>query len=159
MPGRLEAAKVIDANRVEVIQPCLEPINPPTIARLSERLPVIDRVSPELALGAEIIRRNAGDDPRLRLLVQQEQLGIGPHVRRIRGNKDGKITQQPHPALIRVILEGLPVPQQDELAKAELAASRRPTLASLGREQPVHARPGRLATPERALPRIWLAEP
>ena len=159
VPGRLEAAKVIDANRVEVIQPRLEPIDPPAIARLSERLPVIDRVPPQLALGAEIIRRNAGDDPGLRLVVQEEQLRIGPYVRRIRGNKDGKITQQPHSALIRIILEELPVPQHDELAKAELLHGIGQLSPRLGKGSPFPQRQAGRPLLKWHSPGIWLAVP
>src|SRR5580765_7344958 len=98
MPSRLESTKMIDANSVQVIQSRCHAVNPPAIARLLMRLPIVKGITPKLALGAEIIRRHASHESRIQLVVNQEQLRVGPHVRRIRRYKNGQVAQDPHPS-------------------------------------------------------------
>src|SRR5262245_55077971 len=80
VPGRREGAEVIEPNRVHVGQQGAQPIDAPAKTGPTKRLPVIDGVAPELPLGAEIVWRHAGHKTRLVLLVQQEQLRVGPDV-------------------------------------------------------------------------------
>src|SRR5262249_1262791 len=50
MPGRLEAAEVINADRVEKLQSQPQAVEPPTIARPPMLVPIIGRVAPQLAI-------------------------------------------------------------------------------------------------------------
>src|SRR6056297_3631598 len=65
-PGRyrpvgLEAAEVVDAHHVGEGGCRPQTLHPPAVARSSVLLPVIERVAPQLAVGAEVIGRDAGD--------------------------------------------------------------------------------------------------
>ena len=62
VPGGGEAAEVVEPDDVHLRQHGAQAGDPPAIARPAERLPVVERVAPELALGAEVVGRHAGDD-------------------------------------------------------------------------------------------------
>src|SRR5262249_29663281 len=55
-------------------------IDAPAIASLSQRLPVVDGVAPELSVGAEVIGRYTSYELWLVLLVQQKYLWFSPDV-------------------------------------------------------------------------------
>ena len=72
MPRRCERAKMIQTNHINVRKQSAQTIDAPTIASLPQRVPVVDRVTPELTLSTEIIRGHASQEARLSLVVQQE---------------------------------------------------------------------------------------
>src|SRR5207253_8378568 len=57
LPGSLEATKMVDANEVDQLQKVAEPVDPPSVPIVSHRAPVVERVTPQLACGAEIVWR------------------------------------------------------------------------------------------------------
>src|SRR5829696_1638095 len=68
--GRGGGAKMVDAQQVDLPEGGANAISPPGIAGLGIALPVVDRISPELALGSEGVRRNAGDHGRSPMAIQ-----------------------------------------------------------------------------------------
>src|SRR5258706_4945069 len=76
LPIRFETAEVIQPYQVEQFERCADAINPPPVTRHRRHIPPIERVSPKLTGGAEIVRRNACNGAGLALLIQTEQLGM-----------------------------------------------------------------------------------
>ena len=58
-------------------------------------LPAIERVPPELAGLAEIVRRHAGHEPRLALLVQVIQFGMSPDIGTVLRHEDRHVADEP----------------------------------------------------------------
>ena len=83
-------------------------------------LPVVYGVAPELSVGAEVVRRHAGYETRVVLVIEQEQVGVGPNVARIRRNEKGQVTNQAHALGMRVFFESFALPKQQILSKADL---------------------------------------
>ena len=96
-----KAAEMIEANHVHVSQQSAQPVDAPAIAGPAKRLPVVNRIAPELSLRAEIIGRHSGDEARPVLLVQQKQFRVGPHVARIGRNEKWQVADQAHALWLR----------------------------------------------------------
>src|ERR1700760_2007945 len=94
LPVSLEAAKVIEANHVEKRKRRAKAVDPPLVARGGEHIPAIDRIPPELARGAEIIRGNSRDDGGRAIGVEVEKLGVRPYVGAIVGDVDGNVSHE-----------------------------------------------------------------
>ena len=71
-PGRGEGAEMVDAEQIDLPQRGPHAIDPPGVAGLGATLPVIDGISPELALRGEGIGRDAGDDGGTSLSIEPE---------------------------------------------------------------------------------------
>src|SRR5262245_7048917 len=110
---------MVQANHIHVSEQGAQAVDTPTITGPSKRLPVINRVAPELSLGAEVVRRHAGGKARPALLVQQEQLRVGPHVARVGRDEEGEVTDQAHALGMGMLLETFPLTDQQELCKAD----------------------------------------
>ena len=82
VPRGGEGPKMIDPHRVDLRNHRPNPIDPPAIAFARKRLPVVQRIAPELAVGAKVIGRNAGNERRPALGVKQEQSRDSPRLRR-----------------------------------------------------------------------------
>ena len=95
-------------------------VDAPAVAGTTKRVPVIDRVTPELPWAAEIVRRDTGDKPRSVLFVQQEQLRVGPHVARIGRDKKRQVADQAHTLGAGIFLQALPLTEQQELREPNL---------------------------------------
>src|SRR5215469_2831047 len=64
VPGGRECTEMIQANHVYVSQQGAHAVDPPTIAGPTKGVPVIDRITPELPLGAESVWWHTCDDKR-----------------------------------------------------------------------------------------------
>src|SRR5262245_5219734 len=71
VPGGRERTEMIQANHIHVSQQGSHAVYPPTIAGPTKGVPIIDRIAPQLPLGAERVRRHTRDDKRPTLFVQQ----------------------------------------------------------------------------------------
>src|SRR6476660_7397387 len=91
MPGGGKGPEMIEAKHIHVSQSSAEAIDAPAIVGLPQRLPVIDRIAPELPLRTESIGRDAGDDGCALLAVEQEKFRMRPHVTGIGGDEKRKI--------------------------------------------------------------------
>src|SRR5208283_1915054 len=59
MPRSCETAKMVQANHIYVTQQSANPVDPPSITGRTKRIPVVDRITPYLPCGAEVVGRNA----------------------------------------------------------------------------------------------------
>jgi len=87
----------------------LDTLNPPGIAILRHQVPAIERVAPELAGGAEVVRRHTGSQRRLAAFVEIEQLGMQPHCSAIECNEYGHVAEKPDAAVVAILLEPGPL--------------------------------------------------
>src|SRR5216683_1187288 len=72
LPTSCKPAEVIDAGDVDDLQAGPHALNPPAKTVLQHPLPVVERITPELSSGAEIIRRYAGHDYRPAVSIELE---------------------------------------------------------------------------------------
>ena len=134
VPGRLlgmgnriifiKAAEVVDADDIVKLFAPLHARNPPGIAGLLVVLPVVDGIAPALAVDGESIGRAARDIDWSPVRVHLEEVGIGPDVRTIFRHIDGDVTDDGNALLVRILLQGLPLPLElelEELVEADFA--------------------------------------
>src|SRR5439155_752983 len=72
VPSRLESAEVVESHQVDLAERGPQSRDPPRIVLGLERGPIVERIAPELAGRAEIIRRHPGDELRLAVGVEKE---------------------------------------------------------------------------------------
>ena len=123
-PAGRESAEVVDAEDVGVLQRLLDPAGPPLPALLLMGLPVVDRVAPELAVGAERIRRHSAGHFLVALGVQLEEPAVLPDVDRVPGDEDGDVADDAHAPVVGVVLQsgGLEVEEiLDDLLEEDLS--------------------------------------
>ena len=80
-----------------------QPLDPPAVALLGERVPVEERIAPVLPQGAELVRRCAGHG------TLQEELRMGQMVDAVLGDIDRDVPDQPDPALACVLAQRRPL--------------------------------------------------
>ena len=112
-----EADEVVDAQDVEQPAHGAQPLDPPGIAGLGVLLPGVQRVAPALAVLLEVVRRHARDADGLAVLVQLEQLRVQPHVAGILGHVDGHVAHDLHAVHAGVIVQPLPLVEEQVLAE------------------------------------------
>jgi hypothetical protein len=71
---------VIETNQVYVRQQGTDSIYTPSIAGGAKRIPVVDRIAPQLPLCAEIVGRHPGNESGSAMFVQQEEFRVSPNV-------------------------------------------------------------------------------
>src|SRR5262249_55330371 len=120
MPRCCESTKMVKANHIHMGEQSMHAIDAPAIASLSQRLPVVDGVAPELSVGAEVIGRYTSYELWLVLLVQQKYLWVSPDVARVRRHKKRQITNQAHAFRAGISSEPIALAKQQELSKATL---------------------------------------
>ena len=81
------------------------------------------------------------------LLVEQEQFRVGPDIARVGGDKEGQVADQAHAPGPGVLLEALPLAEQQELCQADLIDRIRQFLA--GRGKGGRVAPDQLGRPSR----------
>src|SRR5258705_791550 len=112
VPGGGECAEMVQADRCHVSQQGAQAVDGPAVTGTTKRVPVIDGVAPELSLGAEVVRRHTGNDAWSVARVQQEQLRVGPHIARIRGNEKRQVADQAHALGMGMVLQALRLTKQ-----------------------------------------------
>ena len=112
----IEPAEMIDPDDVVEFEAGAEPCQPPGIIGRLVSFPIIERVSPELAVSGEIIRRNARDSARIQIGIHFEQAGMGPDVRAVHCHEDRDIAENLDAARVCVLLQGKPLPEKLKLA-------------------------------------------
>ena len=110
---------MIQANDVHMAQQSADSIHPPAVTGGSKCVPVVNGVAPELSVSAEVIGRNSRHETRTALLVKQKELWVGPNIAGIRRNKERNITYKAHAFCMRVLLEPIGLPKQQELFQTE----------------------------------------
>src|SRR5262249_173848 len=120
MPRCCESTKMVKANHIHMGEQSTHAIDAPAIASLPQRLPVVDRVAPELSLRAKVIGRYACHALWPVLFVQQKYLRVSPDRARMRRHEKGQITNQAHALGTGISSEPFALAEQQELSKATL---------------------------------------
>jgi len=120
MPRSRKTPEVIETNHVYMSQECTYSIDAPPVTGRTKRIPVIDRITPELSLGAKVIGRNCSDETRPPPLIQQEKLGIRPNIARIRRNEKREIADHFYALGVGVVFKFFCLAQEQELFQAKL---------------------------------------
>src|SRR6266853_3056675 len=79
-PKRFETAEVVHTKQVQMFEGETETVNPPAEIVLRDVVPAIGWAAPALAVGAEIVGRNAADRAHMVILVQVEKRRMAPDV-------------------------------------------------------------------------------
>src|SRR6478609_2617477 len=163
LPIALEADEVVEPDRVEAPQVAAQAFDPPAVAGLPQPAPIVERVAPTLAVGAEVVGRHAGHAATLTLLVEQEQLLVLPDVGAVVSHEHRDVADQQHAEMTRMTAQPLPLAiehQLNELVVRDLfgqaAASRgeRMRLAATKLGRPVEPRAAVLLGLERREQRV-----
>src|SRR5581483_12204700 len=89
--------------------------DPPVKAALFKEAPFIERVSPALSGGGEVVGWNAGDARGFPLIVELEDFRVGPDVGRIVADEDGDVAEDFDFAFGAIGAEGVPLFGEEEL--------------------------------------------
>jgi hypothetical protein len=111
---------MVEPDHVDICQERAEASNPPPVARCSDSIPVIDRISPELSQRTEIIGRYSANEAWPVSFIELEQSRIGPYVARIPGNVERQVADEAQAFAVRILLETTALPAEQELRKAHL---------------------------------------
>src|SRR5258708_37357424 len=111
---------MIQAHDVYVSQQRSQAVDAPPVTGPPKRLPVIDRIAPQLPLCAEIVGRNTGNKLRPVMFVQQKQFWVGPHVARVRRNEKGEVTDEVHAPGASMFPKAFALAGKQELGEAKL---------------------------------------
>lgn len=125
LPVGREAAEMVEADDVEQRHIALHAPDPPGVAGLFVRRPVIDRIAPELAGRGIVVGRHAGNELGAEVGLQLEQLGMRPDVGRVGGNIDRDVADDLDALLLCVRTQRVPLSEEDileENAEVDLAA-------------------------------------
>ena len=132
VPGRREGAEMIQPDHVHLGQQRAKAVDAPAISALAKRVPVVDGVAPELPVRAEVVGRHSGDDRRVVVGVEQEQLGVGPDVARVGRDEERQIADQPHAPVMRVFARDVPPGPRAGTEQSERRRSGSPARAAPG---------------------------
>jgi hypothetical protein len=103
---------MVQADHINHAQRCPKPVNPPGISCLSQDLPTIKRVPPQLARRAEIIGRDSGHNPRPSVILELKQLWMGPHIGTVVGHKDRDIAENADAPFTTIGPKRRPLPEE-----------------------------------------------
>src|SRR5262245_64795192 len=86
-----------DVNRRERMA---ESLYPPAIPALFHHVPAVNRIAPQLACLAEIIRRDACDQRREAFVIEVEEMAVGPDVGAVMRDEDRSVADDPDPMFV-----------------------------------------------------------
>src|SRR5262249_38617180 len=118
VPGCRKGTEVIQANQVDVGQQRPQARDAPTIAGLTQSVPIIDGVAPKLSLRTEVNWRYTSDNARPALRIQQKKLRVSPDVARVWRDEEGQVADQAQPLGASMRLEPLALAEQQKPGKA-----------------------------------------
>ncbi len=112
-----DADEVVDAHGV--VQPSRGAHAPPPPGKAvpAHGVPVVQRVAPELAAGAEPVRRNPRDADGPAAFVQLKELRVRPDVGAVQRDVEGEVPDDADAARVGVGFEPPPLPEELELAE------------------------------------------
>src|SRR5260370_11331211 len=108
---------MIDAQEIKLFDRESYAIDPPSKSIGSQNLPVVQRISPELARFAEIIRRHAGNDGWCSIVIQLEIFAISPNICRIMRDEKRQVADDPNAPLATINPQRIPLSKKQELEK------------------------------------------
>src|ERR1035441_6450766 len=131
-PISFEAAKVVQTDHIHHLERRSQSIDPPLVSSGLHVIPAINRISPELSVGAEIIGRNPGHLSGTAVGVEFKQVGIRPDVSAVMGHINWNIPHHPHAASLTItfqlgpLAKEFPLPEFLELNLARIRLLRAP---------------------------------
>ena len=114
-PIRFKTTEVIDTNIIDEFQTCVNAVNPPAVFIGLHRLPIIERVSPQLPRCAKIVGRYSGNRCRYAVFIQLEKFLIRPYVRRIRGYENRDIPDNRNTFFVCILSKPRPLLKKEKL--------------------------------------------
>src|SRR5438874_2528813 len=90
-PIRLEASEMVETHDIDPTERVAEALDPPGVAGALKDVPAIERIAPQLAGRAEVIRRDAGDGGGMAIGVEIEQVRVRPGIGAVESDKDGDV--------------------------------------------------------------------
>src|ERR1017187_4627962 len=108
LPELRKPAEMIEADVVKIVREPAHPVDPPRISLLPHHVPAIKRITPALAVFAEKIRGNAGDDFGIEFGVQAKQIGVGPDIGAVEIYKDSDVAHDANRMLSAIGSKRLP---------------------------------------------------
>ena len=127
---RFEAAEMVQPHHVDLLEQVGQPVLPPAVAAVGHGFPVVERVAPALAGGAEVVGRHAGHHGRPAGGVQHEQVLAGPHLGALVGDEDRRVADDLHAAGMGMGAQRRPLSEEAPLA--ELPEADRAGMAGAG---------------------------
>ena len=92
--------------------------DPPLISRLFMVIPVVKRISPELACRAEVIRRHSGYGARMSFGIELEQLFVRPDIGAVGGDENRDVADDGNVVFVCVFPQLEPLLLKDKLHEA-----------------------------------------
>ena len=109
---------MVDAHDVAEREVGAQALQPPRVALGGVLFPGVERISPELAIGREVVGRHAGDrERRAGFLVDLKQIGPRPYVGGITRHEDRRVADQLDPALAGRRAHARPLAEEKILEK------------------------------------------
>src|SRR6185503_17587819 len=118
-PIRLERAEVVDAQQIEALELRADALEPPTETALLHRGPVVERITPELTVGVEVVRRHAGDRQRMAARIDREEIALPPDVDVVAIDVERQVAEKTDAAIVRVTLQRGPLELEQILLELE----------------------------------------
>src|SRR6202049_3201811 len=115
LPELIEATKMIKPDVVAVARCPSQTLDPPFVARRFQLVPAVQGVAPALSRPAEKSWRNTRHRFRIHILIQTEQLAVGPDVGAVVVDKDGYIANDANRAFGTIAAQGPPLLIKGEL--------------------------------------------
>src|SRR4051794_28062865 len=109
---------MIDADDVAMIKRLAHALDPPVVAAVLERLPVVERIAPTLAGLAEGIGRDARNHRWAEIEVQVVEMRVRPHVGTVVADENGDVAYDLDSALCGGGADGAPLLGKEELDDA-----------------------------------------
>ena len=94
-------------------------IHPPAEAVGAQRIPVVQRVAPELAVGVEIIGRHAGHGLRAAGCIHAKDPPVPPYLDAVEVHVERNVAEQAHALRVGVIPQALPLAVEQVLLEGD----------------------------------------
>ena len=94
-PAAVKADEVIEPDRVEALQGGEQPASPPVEVGAAVGRPAVHRISPELTVARESVRRSAGERGAIPGAVEAKQILVRPGVDAVVGHEHRHVAEQP----------------------------------------------------------------
>src|SRR5664279_1649065 len=107
---------MVEAHRVREPEIEADPLDPPVVSLVGEDVPAVEGMAPELAIRAEVVRRNARNRSGPPVLPEGEQPAVRPDVGAVPRDVDGHVPEDRDAARVRGGLDPLPLPEEEELS-------------------------------------------
>src|SRR5215471_14286007 len=114
-PIALKAAEMIQAQDVTRPQSPRDPLCPPLVTSRAAGFPSVERIAPTLSRGAECVRRDAGNQRRLKALVEREELRVAPHVSTVIVDEDGDVAHDAYAVPGTIAMQRPPLFEESKL--------------------------------------------